>query len=288
MVDVRMVPQMMTTSQAYFRHATSLALYRQIGGHREFWEEQWKPVAMQPLFERSRRGELGEFEYPFCKYLPLTEPVLEAGCGTGKYVCALQARRYNVEGIDYAAETIRRVQEADPSLCVRVGDIFAIDRPDEFYGAYISIGVLEHSFEGAQAGLIEAYRVLRLGGFALISVPYLNRPRKRVWRHAPIAASAELPGGLRFYQDHLDVNCFARQLGEAGFDVRELYPYALFGGLIRDWRIGRWLHGRSFFSWRVSQLVKRACRAAPWWVRWNFSHMMMFICQKPARPVRPL
>jgi SAM-dependent methyltransferase len=267
-------------SDKYFKHTTNLAAYRRIGDLRDYWESRWQVAPIEQILETGRKGGLGELEYPFVKYLPKDKPILEAGCGKGKYVCALRARGYHVEGIDYAEKTVELLKTADPTLDVSVGDILAIDKPENYYGAYISIGVLEHNFDGPHSGLKEAYRVLRPRGVALITVPYLNWPRRRLWHRVPEVSSPILSDGLRFYQDHIDVPTFTRQLAEAGFTVLELYPHVLFGGLVRDWRLGRWLYGRNFFSWRLSQYIRASCRSAPNWLRRDLSHMMLFVCRK--------
>lgn len=267
--------------ESFFKHGNSLALYRVIGEHQAYWDSQYQSVALQQVFLSAQTGALGEFEQPFLKYLPREGPILEAGCGTGKYVWALRARGYKIEGIDYAAETIGRIRQVDATLDVRVGDIYAIDRPDNHYAAYISIGVLEHNFNGQDAGLAEAYRVLRPGGIGLITVPYLNCPRRRVWRTVSEAVAPELPGGLCFYQDHLDIQTFKLQLEKTGFQLLEQFPYLLFGGLIRDWRLGRWLYQRNFFSWRLSQFIKKLCQLSPEVIRRDLSHMMLFVVLKP-------
>ncbi|MBN2117168.1 MAG: class I SAM-dependent methyltransferase [Anaerolineales bacterium] len=266
--------------EAYYKHGTSLALYRPIGEMKDYWEAYWGQDDLKPLFDQARQGRLGEFEYPFSKYLPRDGVILEAGCGKGKYVCALQARGYRIEGLDYAVETIERIRQAAPDLNVRVGDIYAIDRPDGHYDAYISIGVMEHNFDGPEAALAEAYRVLCPGGIALITVPYLNFPRRRLYRRVPEMHRLELGNGLRFYQDHVNVDHFANCVQRAGFTILDRIPYGLLGGLVRDWRLGRWLYSHHFFFYRVYQLISRSCKRAPLWLRKDLSHMLMFVCQK--------
>lgn len=207
--------------------------------------------------------------------------MLEAGCGTGRYVAALAERGYRVEGIDFAEETIALVRKADPTLEVWAGDIRGIERPDGYYAAYVSLGVVEHFFEGPVEALEEAFRVLRSGGVALIAVPYLNRPRAGTLGRCEQAPGPELGEGLRFYQYYFSAARFSGLLGEAGFEVVEVVPFHLFGGLVRDWAIGRFLHRRQFFAWPMRRLAKEACLRAPAWLRAAYAHMNMFVCRRP-------
>jgi SAM-dependent methyltransferase len=233
------------------RHGHSLALYKRSGAGADYWEGYWSSESIRARIEAARSGELGELESPLVRYLPRDQRILEAGCGNARLLTALTARGYAIEGVDFAATTVAGVKAVDASLNVRVGDVYALDVPDGSYGAYISIGVLEHRFEGCTAAIAEAYRVLRPGGVALISVPYLNHLRRRALRGLPEATASELPGGLRFYQDHLDIDDFAARLRDKGF-----------------------------FSYRLRKVVKRACERAPIAVRRGHSHMMMFICRR--------
>jgi len=272
----------------YYKHQSALALYRPIQEHQQFWEAYWQETSLSQVLARGRQGFLGEFEYPFIKYLPKDGLILEAGCGTGKYVAALLARGYQIEGIDYADQTVDKVLQADPTLPVQVGNILEIDRPDGHYAGYISLGVLEHFFDGPEPAIAEAYRVLRPRGMALISVPLLNWPRRQLWQKQPEVTSSTLPNGLNFYQFHLDPQIFTDQLSQAGFRVLEQYPYALYGGLIRDWRLWSWLDKRNFFSWRIKKPFKTLCAHAPVWLRQPLAHMMMFIAEKVDRNVSGL
>ena len=44
---------------------------------------------------------MGWFEESFIKFLPKTGKIIEAGCGLGYYVLALERRGYDVEGVEW-------------------------------------------------------------------------------------------------------------------------------------------------------------------------------------------
>lgn len=257
-----------------------LAQFRRMREHREYWEERWARGRIRDLLAVASSGKLDEFEELFTHYLPRDLPVLEAGCGQGQLVMALNRRGYQVEGVDYAAQTIRVLNEVAPELNTRVGDVYDLDVPDGTYGGYISIGIFEHNPEGPQAGLSEVRRVLHPRGVALISVPYLNHPRQKLLKAVPVADNPAHANGLQFYQYYFAREEFERYLREAGLSVIRALPYALYSGVTRDFAVGSWLHDRQFFHWRIHRRVTRWCRESPDFVGWRWGHMVMFVCKR--------
>jgi SAM-dependent methyltransferase len=267
----------MEDQNLYFKQGPNLAVYRRIEGLQEYWERRWSGTNIKALLMNARRGDLGELDIPFTAHLPRDGPILEAGCGPGRIVGALQARGYTVEGIDYAAETIARLQKVAPDLNVRSGDIFAVDRPDGYYSAYISLGVLEHEERGPEPGLAEAWRVLRPSGIALIMVPFLNRARRRIYRSAGSLVPDAAPAQARFYQYQFDPDDFSQRLETAGFKIISLLPLQLFEGLSGDYPLGRWLHRRHYFSWRLNRALQRLGEKAPPQIKLQYAHMLLWI-----------
>ncbi len=83
----------MNNENMYFKHGHNLAVYRQIEELQGYWERRWSSTNLGSLLNNARLGNLAELEYPFSRYLPKDGPILEAGCGTGRIVCALQESR---------------------------------------------------------------------------------------------------------------------------------------------------------------------------------------------------
>src|SRR5260370_25544960 len=102
---------------------------------------------------------------------------LGAGCGAGYWVGTLRRYGLMIEGIEYAQNLGNLVASVNPGLPVRQGNALHIERPDNYYYSYLSIGVVEHRIEGPEPFLAEAYRVLKPGGKILIAVPYLGPMR---------------------------------------------------------------------------------------------------------------
>lgn len=157
------------------------------------WEEVWKKEKnIEELLKTVGKDPL-RIKY-ILKYLPRGK-ILEAGCGDGKYVFYLERLGYEVYGIDFVDAVIernKRISEesgvGDPSR-FKLMDVCKLDFPDNYFDGYLSMGVIEH-FQDPTIPLIEAYRVLKKGGIAFITVPNKLPP----W-HLTRALSVKLKRG---------------------------------------------------------------------------------------------
>lgn len=106
------------------------------------------------------------------------ERVLEAGCGSGRWVKYLQDKGFNIYGIEYNQETVDEINNVWPELAITQGDVASLAFPDGYFSGIISIGVIEHFIEGPDEPLKEMYRVLEPRGKAIITVPSFNYLRR--------------------------------------------------------------------------------------------------------------
>lgn len=239
-----------------------------------FWENHWKGRApsKQLYDEAARYGTMPTLEKVYQKHLPREGKILEAGCGVADMVVVLQAKGFEAEGVEWAAETVAAVKAVLPDLPVRAGDVTALDVPDNYYAGYVSLGVVEHRQAGPQPFLQEAFRVLRPGGIACISVPYLNPLRSLKGRlgfyHGDTA-------GRDFYQYAYSREEFEGFLRDAGLRPIDWTSYDGLKG-VRD-EIPHSVFNLPFLGWRLAQWLKNSP-----YVETHWGHMQMTISQKPA------
>jgi len=112
------------------------------------------------------------------RHMPRDRKVVEVGCGLGRFVKYLHDRGFDVDGVEYNAETVRWVNEIAPELRVFQGDALHMAYPDGSVGGVISLGMIEHFFDGCEGPLREMHRVLAPGAKGVITVPTLNRIRR--------------------------------------------------------------------------------------------------------------
>jgi len=144
------------------------------GGERaESWDASWSAETISSQIETLWRDDVRPY---LLKYMPRSGPILEAGCGPGRYVLYLSALGLDVIGLDFSARALamckRYALSCEPSGLAGLlqGEVSALPIADGSCAGYISLGVVEHSAAPRRV-MGEAYRVLRPGGFAVVTTP---------------------------------------------------------------------------------------------------------------------
>ena len=206
----------------YVRDNERLALYRRQASA-AFWDESWHRISGDALRHALRpTGRLGIAGGFFADQLPLSGTVLEAGCGTGLWVRRLRHRGYECIGLDFAIPSLVRSKGVCPELPLLGGNVLHLPFADGALAAYLSFGVVEHFESGPGPALREAARILRRGGVACFSVPYVNLLRRSV----PTVSKREaISQGLEFYQYYFSEEDFNIELEQAGLRPTDIFRY---------------------------------------------------------------
>ena len=112
--------------------------------------------------------------HPLLQELSLTgKNILDAGCGTGRYIEDMQSLRpSSIVGIDFAPNMIERAKakfQNDSSISFQVANIDSIPFKDRSFDFVLSTLALDH-LQNIQLGIAELSRVLRPLGSMIISV----------------------------------------------------------------------------------------------------------------------
>jgi SAM-dependent methyltransferase len=253
----------------------------------DYWSDHWDSQKIEEFVAACAESDLAAI---FRKHLPRGRS-LEAGCGLGPWVVYLRRIGYDVEGVECVASAVEAAHRFDPDLPVRTGDVCALDRPDEYYHGYISLGVIEHYEDGPEHLLAEARRVTkgpREGGRLLISVPLHTRATD-VAAHrrealegvlnpdAPLGDQAA--GGTHFFQYLFTHKEFVVLLERNGLRVLALEHYDLYSTLALLWP--RLFHRATQHGGPLTLAAKGVAKAmllaAP---RGQFAHIQLAICEK--------
>ena len=246
------------------------------------WGDNWKPHDIEKVLEI--------FEYPrvkkqlelYLKYLPKNKRILEGGCGLGPYLIYLKKHGYDVVGIDYNEEPLRKIKEYDGSLDVQVMDVRNLNYKDRFFGGYLSLGVIEHFPEGPQKAISEASRVLDEGGIFIVQVPIMNiflalrYPIELLKRSKPIRKLLGKDQKEYYWQCYFKANQLQKILEEYNFMIEELVPMDHEHSVISFLRFFR--KKDSYDAANSAGLAfSRFCEK---YLRWFTAANMVFVCRK--------
>lgn len=247
------------------------------------WEENWQGVGLARIMEI--------FEYPrvkenigiFLSFLPRGKRILEGGCGLAPYVIYLRRMGYDVIGVDYNEEPLRKAREFEPGIDLRCGNVEKLPFPDGHFGGYLSLGVIEHFTEGPQKAVLEAFRVLEPGGVFIVKVP-----RTTIFEMVSLPVTViknnrfvrkilgKTPPEEHYWEQRFSVGELRSVLERSGFSVEKIIPvdqeHALmvFSGIFRD---------KSTYDG-----PSRLCVSATKWCKklmpWLSAPGVVFICRK--------
>lgn len=240
---------------------------------RQAWEDIWDDASVEVELQTAyyKRAIRGRNHY--LPFLNKEDLILEAGSGLSSALIPLQDDGYKVIGIDYAVNSLQISREHTDTLALAGADVHALPFPDNSVGAYLSFGVLEHFEQGMQDALVEAYRVLKVGGIAVITIPYPNV----VWKLAQWRREQQGRKLIdeNFYESTYTKDQLVNELTAVGFEVVEAIPTSHSFTL---WGLGSIFQGKGYYQTSQSaELLGSILRvAAPW----SFNFMTMMIARK--------
>lgn len=212
------------------------------------------------------------------RYVKLGDRILEAGCGMGQYVYCLDKLGYECTGIDFAKETVSKLNTYYPHLDIRFINVFDLSSfPSESYHCYYSGGLVEHFWNGYVGIIKEAERVLKPGGIAIFTFPFLNHHRRT--STYPVYESNNEPDG--FYQFALDPDEFVKNASTFGLKLIHKKSRNGLKGFCEVFPKVRWL--RSLYNYKGQAFIVRAIRFAVSMIlaiRYGHSIELVFVKQK--------
>jgi len=164
---------------------------------RDYFEGEFSRIDLE-----TQIGNCDSFEIlpTFLEFLPQKLPILEAGCGSGRWVAWFARKGYEAAGLDWSEGLCDAARASIPGCRFEAGDIRAMPFGDGEFGSIVSLGSIEHTPDGPVAALSEFRRVLRPGGIAIITVPYGGLLRRILFFARRVKAFFNL-GGAKLDQD---------------------------------------------------------------------------------------
>lgn len=191
------------------------------------------------LYDKSRQPNgLDELLDIFSQTGPVeTLTVLEGGFGTGAYLNSLRRHVktiYGVEGSEQGLAATRQKVGNAGNVNLALGNILALDFPDNFFDGYTVNQVLHHldtdpEYPNLTLFLKEAFRTLKPGGRLVINTcsrEQLDPLTGVYWNYAYLEAAAR-----RLALRYIPIETLTRRLEDLGFtEIRQTVPSGrLFG-----------------------------------------------------------
>ncbi|OVE74986.1 hypothetical protein BVX97_05990 [bacterium E08(2017)] len=133
------------------------------------FEQGFMSRSLEEQIEQCDQYELAPL---FLELFKDRSPVLEAGCGSGRWCAWLHKHSIQSDGIDWSQTLCERASKEIPTSKFVACDVRNTPFDDKSYGGILALGTVEHIIEGPVSALSEFNRLLKDDGAALITVPY--------------------------------------------------------------------------------------------------------------------
>jgi len=241
-----------------------------------YWSDVWKKMGgPSGAYKRVARQPEYRIMAPVLNTLPQGAKMLDAGCGLGDWTLYLTEQGFDVTGLDISQRTVEILQEKFPQAAFACADIRNLSIPDNDLDVYFSWGVFEHFEDGLQPCILEAWRVLKPGGYLFITVPYDSLRQALLGHFASFRKSGHSPKNLRFYQWRLTRKELATELMRGGFEVQRVKGIHKRQGVIRALQSTFGLP----YQWLFSRVLSAALAVIL--PSGYFAHMQVAVARKP-------
>lgn len=157
-------------------------LYTKKDDLNKIWDRKWGDISIDDINDQLKCW-IEPHEKIVDKYLKLLKPdsyILDAGCGLGEWVFYCYKKGFHVVGVDVAEKTITRLNNYISCKGMHLSKIQFIEDDirkmgkikSNFCDIILNFGVLEH-IRNNTIILDQFHRILKRGGFAIITVPNL-------------------------------------------------------------------------------------------------------------------
>ena len=207
-----------------------------IADNKNFWSSHWGTKGVKDSIAKSKKGYMGGLDF-LLDNIGDHDEILEAGCGKGQIVAALQAKNLNVTGVDFAEDIINEIKIVEPELNVYCGDLRDLKFKTNQFTTYLSFGVIEHfnKKKDLLSILNEAKRVT--SNLFFFSVPYFSPILKKNIDRLEFKPNSN----RQFFQYYFDKKEISDLMIKNGLKVEKYDFYGSYIGLRRYSKIFRFL-----------------------------------------------
>ena len=210
------------------------------------WKENWQDHNIEEVLEIFEYTRVKRILNIFKSILPRKGKILEGGCGLGPWLIKLRSLGYDMMGVDYDPVSVDKIKTYNKDIPVEVSNIENMPFDNEYFDAYISLGVNEHFCDGPQSAIKEAWRVLKKDGIFLVTVPYMNMllrmkyPFEKLKKNRIARKLFGKEEKAFYYEKFFKIKEISDLLEDGGFEIDKVVPidhifsFVSFSGIFRD------------------------------------------------------
>ena len=151
--------------------------------------------------------------------------ILELGCGAGRVLRYFHDAGYKITGVDFIDVAVEKLQSADPTLDVHVGDVRDLKFPNEHFRFLLAFGLYHNIEHGLQDALKETARVLESGGRVCASFRADNLQTRMVDQLTEKKLQKSNSSHKKeFHKNNLTRREFHSLFHSAGFEIESIVP----------------------------------------------------------------
>ncbi len=128
----------------------------------EYWDSRWEAINVD---EPMSNENVYPLKYSNLVIKDKNQRILEAGCGAGRILRYYHEKKFNIIGIDFIENVIKKLKKEDSSLKVEAENILNLNFEDNYFDVILAFG-LYHNFnsENLNKSIKETFRVLKTNG----------------------------------------------------------------------------------------------------------------------------
>jgi ubiquinone/menaquinone biosynthesis C-methylase UbiE len=170
----------------------------------------YNKIAIRYLAERARDSEDVRLLNDLIERLPANAKMLDAGCGAGIPISQMLSEHFDITGVDLSEAQIELAKKNILKAKFICQDMTRLDFPENTFDGICSYYAIIHiPREEHQALLINFYRMLKPGGFALLCLGAEHL----------VDDIDDNYLGTRMYSSHYDTDTYLKMLKQCSFAI---------------------------------------------------------------------